>query len=96
MRGQTSYSKSSFNLFLCLSTAAPPPYSQAASGNVYFVPFAATPRGGMAPVGVDNPGYAQLYSAPPAYEAVRQAANSTTATGIGSVTSLREAAKDDR
>ncbi|PFX16283.1 Neurotrypsin [Stylophora pistillata] len=77
-------------------TAAPPPYSQAAPGNVYFVPFAATPGGGMAPVGVDNPGYAQLYSAPPAYEAVRQAANSTTATGIGSVTSLREAAKDDR
>ena len=86
-------------MVLSLSTAAPPPYSQTASGD-YFVPFAA-PYGrgigiGIAPVGIENPGYAQLYSAPPAYEAsVRQAANSTTATGIGSVTSLREAAKDD-
>lgn len=79
-----------------ISSAAPPPYSQAAPGGVYFLPFAAAPGGGMAPVGVDNPGYAQLYTAPPAYEAtVRQAANTTTTTGIGSVTSLREAAKDD-
>ena len=45
---------------------------------------------------IDNPGYAQLYAAPPAYEATaRSAAGGTTTTGIGSVTSLREAAKDD-
>ncbi|KAJ7383552.1 hypothetical protein OS493_027215, partial [Desmophyllum pertusum] len=74
-------------------TVAPPPYSQAAPGNVYLVPFAA---GGMVPVGVDNPGYAQLYTAPPAYEAsARSATHRATTTGIGSVTSLREAAKDD-
>ena len=50
----------------------------------------------MAPVGVDNPGYAALYAAPPAYEATaRTPANGTTTTGIGSVTSLRDAARDD-
>ena len=76
-----------------ISTVAPPPYSQAAPGSVYLVPFAA---GGMVPVGVDNPGYAQLYTAPPAYEAsARSATHRATTTGIGSVTSLREAAKDD-
>ena len=50
----------------------------------------------MAPVGIDNPGYAALYAAPPAYEAsARAPGTGTTTTGIGSVTSLREAAKDD-
>lgn len=50
----------------------------------------------MAPVGIENPGYASLYAAPPAYEATpRSGVNRTTTTGIGSVTSLREAAKDD-
>ncbi|XP_020605209.1 uncharacterized protein LOC110044027 isoform X4 [Orbicella faveolata] len=77
-------------------TAAPPPYSQTAPGGVYFVPFAAGPGVAMAPMAMDNPGYASLYAAPPAYESTpRSGANRTTTTGIGSVTSLREAAKDD-
>lgn len=81
---------------LSVSTAASPPYSQTASGGVYFVPFAAGPGVGIAPVAIENPGYASLYAAPPAYEATpRSGANRTTTTGIGSVTSLREAAKDD-
>ena len=47
-------------------------------------------------MGIDNLGYAALYAAPPAYEAsARAPATRTTTTGIGSVTSLREAAKDD-
>ena len=50
----------------------------------------------MIPVGIDNAAYAGLYAAPPAYEATaRTPANGTTTTGIGSVTSLREAARDD-
>lgn len=50
----------------------------------------------MAPIGIDNPGYAALRAAPPAYEALARAPGTgTTTTGIGSVTSLREAAKDD-
>lgn len=71
---------------LSVSTAAPPSCSQTAAG----------PGVGMAPVGIENPGYASLYAAPPAYEATpRSGANRTTTTRIGSVTSLREAAKDD-
>lgn len=50
----------------------------------------------MTPVGIDNRTYAGLYAAPPAYEAtVPTPANGTTTTGIGSVASLREAARDD-
>lgn len=50
----------------------------------------------MTPMPMENPGYASLYAAPPAYEAApRSGVNRTTTTGIGSVTSLREAAKDD-
>lgn len=45
---------------------------------------------------MDNPAYAERFTAPPAYEATaRSTAAGTTTTGIGSVTSLREAAKDD-
>lgn len=77
-------------------TAAPPPYSQTAPGGVYFVPFAAGTGIAMTPMPMENPGYASLYAAPPAYEAApRSGVNRTTTTGIGSVTSLREAAKDD-
>ena len=81
---------------LSVYTAAPPPYSQTAAGGVYFVPFAAGTGVAMTPMAMDNPGYASLYAAPPAYEAApRSGVNRTTTTGIGSVTSLREAAKDD-
>ena len=66
-------------------TAAPPPYSQTPDGNSH-----------LTPLGLENRGYASLYSAPPAYEATaRIQGNKATTTGIGSVTSLRDAARDD-
>ena len=69
-------------------STAPPPYSQTHNGNA--------PGGGMTPWGVGNQNYASLYSAPPAYELTARAPGTrTTTTGIGSVTSLRDAAKDD-
>ncbi|XP_068722638.1 deleted in malignant brain tumors 1 protein-like [Montipora capricornis] len=68
--------------------SAPPPYSQTPDGNA--------PGGGMTPWGVGNQNYASLYSSPPAYELTARAPGTrTTTTGIGSVTSLRDAAKDD-
>ena len=82
--------------FFFFFTAAPPPYSQGPSEDILLVPFPATTGDRMIPVGIDNAAYAGLYAAPPAYEAtVRTPANGTTTTGIGSVTSLREAARDD-
>ncbi|XP_067052699.1 deleted in malignant brain tumors 1 protein-like isoform X2 [Acropora muricata] len=65
--------------------AAPPPYSQTAGGNSY-----------QTPLELEDRRYALLYSTPPAYEATAWIqGNKTTSTGIGSVTSLREAARDD-
>jgi len=64
---------------------APPPYSQTPGGNSY-----------QTPVELEDRRYALLYSTPPAYEATAWTqGNKATSTGIGSVTSLREAARDD-
>lgn len=64
--------------------AAPPPYSQTAGENSY-----------QTPLELEDRRYALLYSTPPAYEATAWTqGNKTTSTGIGSVTSLREAARD--
>lgn len=77
---------------------APPPYSQFAPAAIQIPPTALTPvrDDGAQP---QAPPYAQLYAipvAPPVYEAgsVRASGANTTVTGLGSVTNIRDAARD--
>ena len=77
---------------------APPPYSQFAPTTIQVPPADLTPvqNDGNQPQALT---YAQLYAipvAPPVYEAssAQAAGANTTMTGLGSVTSIRDATRD--